>query len=129
MRAPRNRLSRFLTDSRPQCEPVFHSLSDFYREEFDSVMPDDASAKRYPLGAFKSLQTATRIRLNALEKEFRANEDEYWFQQAACAEIVPWFQKCWIASGGRKFAHRARLAEHDTQKRLDLVTGRWTKDS
>ena len=34
MRAPRNRLSRFLTDSRPQCEPVFHSLSDFYREEF-----------------------------------------------------------------------------------------------
>jgi hypothetical protein len=34
MRAPRNRLSRFLTDSRPQCDPVFHSVSDFYREEF-----------------------------------------------------------------------------------------------
>jgi hypothetical protein len=33
MAAPRNRLSRFLTDSRP-CEPVIHSLSDFYREEF-----------------------------------------------------------------------------------------------
>ena len=30
----RNRLSRFLTDSRPQCDPVFHSLSNFYREEF-----------------------------------------------------------------------------------------------
>ena len=34
MRGSRNRLSRFLTDSRPQGEPVFHSLSNFYREEF-----------------------------------------------------------------------------------------------
>lgn len=34
MRAPRNRLSRFLTDSRPACEPVVYSLSNFYREEF-----------------------------------------------------------------------------------------------
>ena len=30
----RNRLSRFLTDSRPKCDPVFHSRSSFYREEF-----------------------------------------------------------------------------------------------
>ena len=34
MPALRNRLSRFLTDARPQCDPVFHSVSDFYREEF-----------------------------------------------------------------------------------------------
>ena len=34
MAASRNRLSRFLTDSRPPCEPVFHSVSNFYREEF-----------------------------------------------------------------------------------------------
>jgi hypothetical protein len=34
MAASRNRLSRFLADSRPQCEPVFHSVSEFYREEF-----------------------------------------------------------------------------------------------
>ncbi len=34
MSASRNRLSRFLTDSRPQCDPVCHSLSSFYREEF-----------------------------------------------------------------------------------------------
>ena len=29
----RNRVARFLTDS-PQPDPVLHSLSDFYREEF-----------------------------------------------------------------------------------------------
>jgi len=34
MPATRNRLSRFLTDSRPPCEPVFYSRSNFYREEF-----------------------------------------------------------------------------------------------
>ena len=34
MAVSRNRLSRFLTDSRPPCEPVFHSVSNFYREEF-----------------------------------------------------------------------------------------------
>ncbi len=34
MSASRNRTSRFLTDSRVQHEPVFHSLTTFYREEF-----------------------------------------------------------------------------------------------
>src|SRR5687767_5736069 len=34
MPVSRNRLSRFLADSRPPCEPVFHSVSNFYREEF-----------------------------------------------------------------------------------------------
>ena len=34
MSASRNRLSRFLTDSRPSYDPVFHSRSNFYREEF-----------------------------------------------------------------------------------------------
>src|SRR5919108_5217686 len=34
MPAPRNRLSRFLTDSRPPADPVLYSLSNFYREEF-----------------------------------------------------------------------------------------------
>src|SRR5216117_1005869 len=34
MPVSRNRLSRFLADSRPQCDPAFHSVSNFYREEF-----------------------------------------------------------------------------------------------
>ncbi len=34
MSASRNRVSRYLTDSRPQGEAVFHPLSNFYREEF-----------------------------------------------------------------------------------------------
>lgn len=34
MALARNRVSRFLADSRPQAEPTFFSLSNFYREEF-----------------------------------------------------------------------------------------------
>jgi hypothetical protein len=34
MPATRNRLSRYLTDSRPLADPVLHSLTNFYREEF-----------------------------------------------------------------------------------------------
>jgi hypothetical protein len=34
MPASRNRLSRFLADSRPHCDPALHSVSNFYREEF-----------------------------------------------------------------------------------------------
>lgn len=34
MRLSRNRLSRFLTDSRPQRDPVFYSRTHFYKEEF-----------------------------------------------------------------------------------------------
>ena len=30
----RHRLSRFLADSRPHTPPVFHPISNFYREEF-----------------------------------------------------------------------------------------------
>src|SRR5262245_48906388 len=34
MPVPRSRLSRFLADSRPRCDSGFHSVSNFYREEF-----------------------------------------------------------------------------------------------
>jgi hypothetical protein len=34
MPASRHRLSRFLTDSLPPCEPALYTVSSFYREEF-----------------------------------------------------------------------------------------------
>ena len=34
MAVSRSRLPRFLADSPPQCDPIFRSASDFYREEF-----------------------------------------------------------------------------------------------
>ena len=34
MASSRNRFARFLTDLRPDSDPVVHSLTNFYREEF-----------------------------------------------------------------------------------------------
>jgi hypothetical protein len=34
MSPSRNRISRFLTESRPHGDPILHSLTNFYREEF-----------------------------------------------------------------------------------------------
>src|SRR3954467_5737889 len=44
----RHRLSRFLTDSRPLCEPAFYSVSTFYREEFVKCQRCLEEQREYP---------------------------------------------------------------------------------
>ncbi|MEQ1757457.1 MAG: hypothetical protein ABL986_04000 [Vicinamibacterales bacterium] len=63
MRASRHRLSRFLTDAPPQGEIVFHSLSDFYREEFVKCQQClDAQREFYSEDAISEVQRAlTRV--------------------------------------------------------------------
>lgn len=59
MAASRNRLSRFLIDSRPPCEPVLHSLTNFYREEFVRCQRClDAQREYYSEGAISDLEQA-----------------------------------------------------------------------
>lgn len=64
MAASRNRLSRFLIDSRPACEPVLHSLSSysvttFYREEFDRCQRClDEQREYYSEGAISDVEQA-----------------------------------------------------------------------
>ena len=50
MAVPRNRVARFLTDSRPQPESVFYSLSNFYREEFIKCQRCLDAQREYLLG-------------------------------------------------------------------------------
>jgi hypothetical protein len=59
MSASRNRLSRFLIDSRPPCEPVFHSLTNFYREEFVRCQRClDAQREYYSEGTISDVEQA-----------------------------------------------------------------------
>jgi hypothetical protein len=59
MAASRNRLSRFLTDSRPPCEPVIHSVSNFYREEFVKRQQRlEAQREFYPERAIHDVEQA-----------------------------------------------------------------------
>ncbi|MDA1186006.1 MAG: hypothetical protein O2930_15360 [Acidobacteria bacterium] len=63
MLTSRNRMSRFLTDSRPPCDPVFHALSAFYREEFVKCQRClDQQRECYSERAIREAETAlTRV--------------------------------------------------------------------
>ena len=67
----RNRLSRFLTDSRPTCEPVFHSRSNFYREEFLKCQRClEQQREYYSESAISDVEQALRKVLNQLLSQF-----------------------------------------------------------
>ena len=78
MPALRNRLSRFLTDSPPSCDPVLHSLSNFYREEFVRCQRClDAQREYYSERAISDVERAlTQVmsQLDRLCEEDRADQ-------------------------------------------------------
>lgn len=63
MAASRNRLSRFLIDSCPPCDPVIHSVTNFYREEFVRCQRClDEQREYYSEGAISDVEQAlTRV--------------------------------------------------------------------
>ena len=75
MLASRNRISRFLTDSRPQCDPVFHSLSNFYREEFVRCQRClDEQRECYSERAIREVEKALTLVMAQLDR-LCANDD------------------------------------------------------
>ena len=63
MLTSRHRMSRFLTDSPPPCDPVIHALSTFYREEFIKCQRClDQQRECYSERAIREAETAlTRV--------------------------------------------------------------------
>jgi hypothetical protein len=65
----RNRLSRFLTDSPPQCDSVLHSLSNFYREEFVRCQRClEAQRELYSEGAIRDVERALMQAMAQLDR-------------------------------------------------------------
>jgi len=78
MAGSRNRVSRFLTDARPQTEPVLHSLSNFYREEFVKCQRClDAQREFYSERAISEVEQAlTRVMAQLDHLCAKADADE-----------------------------------------------------
>jgi hypothetical protein len=75
MPALRNRLSRFLTDSPPSCDPALHSLSDFYREEFIRCQRClDAQREYYSERAISDVERALTQVMSQLDKLCEQNK-------------------------------------------------------
>ena len=69
MRASRHRLSRFLTDAPSQGELGFHSLSDFYREEFLKCQRClDAQREFYSADAISEVERALTKVMSQLDR-------------------------------------------------------------
>ena len=69
MSAARNRVSRFLTDSRPQGESAFHPLSNFYREEFLKCQRClDQQREYYSEGAVADVEKALTKVMSQLDR-------------------------------------------------------------
>jgi hypothetical protein len=77
MAAPRNRLSRYLIDSRPSCEPVLHTLTDFYREEFVRCQRClDERREYYSEGAISDVEQALTRVMSEIERLCSAGDAE-----------------------------------------------------
>ncbi|HET9359446.1 MAG TPA: hypothetical protein VFO58_06840 [Vicinamibacterales bacterium] len=69
MPALRNRLSRFLTDSPAACDPVLHTLSNFYREEFVRCQRClDAQREHYSASAIGDVERALTQVMSQLDR-------------------------------------------------------------
>lgn len=74
----RNRLTRFLTDSPPPCDPALHSVADFYREEFVRCQKClDAQREHYSERTISDVEQALIKVMSELDRlcvEDRANQ-------------------------------------------------------
>jgi hypothetical protein len=68
MPSSRNRMARFLTDSRPHGGPVFHSLTNFYLEEFVKCQRClEQQREFYSEGAISNVERALTRVMSQLE--------------------------------------------------------------
>ncbi len=98
-----------------------------YRKDFDQVIETDRAASGFPLRWINPLIKVTRLCPDSFLRRFGITDDDYWYVPVAELVLIKWFHRCWIAAGGRQFPYRAIIAPHDTTRRFNLRSGRWTR--
>ena len=106
MPASRNRISRFLTDSRPPCDPVIHSLSNFYREEFLKCQRClDQQREFYSEHAITEVEKALTRVMGQLDR-LCAHADADWYSRSSgkyyCDACARQLNEACLAQGSRK---------------------------
>ena len=99
----------------------------FFREGFDQVMESAKARKAYPFKQARAIDAIAHPYPESLLQKFAEEDDEWWFEKEAVKEFMLLFAACWTKAGGVGFAHRAMLGGHDAVRRLNLVTGKWTR--
>ena len=80
---------------------------------------------RYPSSVDSGLLNVPYIITRESEESFsRRNPDLDTFTLGA-KEFIPWFAGCWKKAGGLTFTLSATIADHDSDKELNLLTNEW----
>jgi len=60
-----------------------------------------------------------------LEEEYTNKDESLDPWHIATNELIEWFSKCWLASGGQTFNIKANIAPHDSNHEFNLVESKW----
>jgi hypothetical protein len=106
----------------------------FYRARFEQIYENDRDANRYPFSARNPLNyviTIGRLFPSSLLRKLCIGPDDFWHCYVAEEETIRWFERCWRGrggAGGAKFPFQAVIGGHDTEERLNLITGKRIRD-
>ena len=62
-----------------------------------------------------------------LEKEYTNKDETLDPWHIATNELIEWFSKCWLASGGKNFKLKTNIAPHDSNHEFDLKENKWVE--
>jgi len=60
-----------------------------------------------------------------LEEEYTNKDESLDPWDIATNELIEWFSKCWLVSGGQTLNIKATIAPHDSNHEFNLVENKW----
>lgn len=79
----------------------------------------------YPSPIDPGLVEVSEILPYEFEVSSRERDPDFDYFAAGADEFIAWFAPCWIKAGGSSFPLHATVADHDSDRELNLKTGDW----
>lgn len=62
-----------------------------------------------------------------LEEQYVEKDDDFYPWSIATDELILWFSKRWLVSGGDTFKRHSSIAPHDSAHEFDLKESKWVE--
>lgn len=85
------------------------------------------SQAEYPCNVNPQLLQLDCVYPREFEERFMAEDESLDTFTLAGETFIPWFARCWTATGGSDFKRGALIGLHDNFERYDLVRQRWLR--
>lgn len=81
----------------------------------------------YPSPVDPSLLEIDYVYPYELEEEYTGRDESLDPWGIATNELIKWFSKCWLLTGGESFRLKANIAPHDSNYEFNLKESRWVE--